>query len=182
MVELWSTTAKVMGLSGANALLMGTLGVVGDLAVNTDKFKVVAASGDTTVAGRLIGTPQFLGYASASVIFNTTTPGRVGGGAGADGYVMMRAGSVTGWSLCYTTIDNPMGVVHVKVYKNGVALCSSADLAIGAITSVGISGTFTRGSYTFAAGDKIQLYVCDGVAGNTTLTNVIGGIEVTLDA
>ncbi|MEK6887528.1 MAG: hypothetical protein AABX14_01135, partial [Candidatus Aenigmatarchaeota archaeon] len=39
----------------------GTLGVTGDFAVNTDKFKVVASSGYTTILGRMLATSTLAG-------------------------------------------------------------------------------------------------------------------------
>ncbi len=47
-------TANLNGNNNlGNALISGTLGVTGDVAVNTNKFNVTASSGNTTIAGTL---------------------------------------------------------------------------------------------------------------------------------
>lgn len=55
-----ATLSSTLGVTGA-ATLSSTLGVAGNLAVNTDKFTVAAASGNTAVAGTLAvsGTATF---------------------------------------------------------------------------------------------------------------------------
>ena len=48
-VDVTTTTFTVNG----NTAVTGTLDVANDFAVNTDKFKVIAASGDTSIAGTI---------------------------------------------------------------------------------------------------------------------------------
>jgi len=45
------TSAKI--IAGTSATMSGTLGVTGNVAVNTNKFNITAASGNTAVAGTL---------------------------------------------------------------------------------------------------------------------------------
>ena len=47
-----ATPSEALDVTG-NALISGTLGVTGDVAVNTNKFNVTASSGNTTIAGTL---------------------------------------------------------------------------------------------------------------------------------
>ena len=47
-----TTPSQALDVTG-NALISGTLGITGNVAVNTNKFNVTASSGDTTIAGTL---------------------------------------------------------------------------------------------------------------------------------
>jgi len=55
-------------IAGTSCTMSGTLAVTGNVAVNTDKFTVTAASGNTLVAGTLAvtGAPTFTGNATCS--------------------------------------------------------------------------------------------------------------------
>src|SRR5258707_1274042 len=51
-----NTNKFTVAAASGNTVVAGTLGVTGDLAVNTNKFTVAAASGNAAIAGTLVVT------------------------------------------------------------------------------------------------------------------------------
>lgn len=68
------STEVIAVLLAANRVFAGTLGVTGDFAVNTDKFTVAGATGNTLVAGTFDST-GIATLADASLLKTTAAPG-----------------------------------------------------------------------------------------------------------
>lgn len=135
-----------------------TLGVTGDFAINTNKFTVTAASGNTTVAGTLGVTGDFAvatnKFTVAAATGNTTVAGTLG---------------VTG----AVTLSSTLGVTgdfSVATNKFTVAAATGNTTVAG---TLGVTGAITgnvTGNVTGSSGS------CTGNAATaTTATNVSGG-------
>lgn len=91
------------------------------------------------------------------------------------GNLMIRAGSITGISAS-GRITGTTPTCNVRVYKNGVYL-TGAEVQITDLDG-DVYATFAAGTYTFAAGDELQVYLV--IAGTlATLTNLMVDVEYT---
>lgn len=66
-----------------------------------------------------------------------------------------------------------VGTFYMRIYKNGSVFTT---LTTGSSTA-NYAGTFTKGTYTFAAGDNLQVYVGCSTAGSLNIST-----SVTLDS
>jgi hypothetical protein len=92
------------------------------------------------------------------------------------GIVAMRDGTITGISASFQNMQDAAGEeVDIYVYKNGAAINAACHLTVVAPNPLvpPYKGyvTFTPGTYTFSAGDDLEIYI-----DLTTLTSVLGGI------
>jgi hypothetical protein len=165
-----ASVTGTLGVTGA-VTFSSTLGVTGDVAVNTNKFNVTAASGNTLVAGTLgvTGAITATGGISGAVTSSsaTITGGTIDGTA--IGGTTAAAGSFT--TLGYTsTLTGGTGVVNIgsgQIYKD-----ASGNVGIGtsspAFRFVSLGGAIQlSGSTTAAAGLRVQT-----AAGLASLTGI----------
>ena len=199
------TAATTLTASGASTLTgavscLSTLDVTGNVAVNTHKFTVAAASGNTVVAGTLAvtGVATFTADIAAAggfkrgVVF--TAPGALGVTAAdqtnldmrhshtvtayASGWVAPRAGSITALSASLSAaITGASKTLIVKATKNGTELGAALDLTFttgGAETT--LYAVAAKDSITFAAGDVIGLSYTSTTTTNTPA--LVADVEV----
>ena len=107
-----SSTLAVTGattLTGA-ATLSSTLSVTGNIAVNTNKFNITAASGNTAIAGTLdvTGTATFAAAVYCGSTLNTVGNTAVGGTLDVTGATTLDGLTATGTSIFYGNVG--MGV------------------------------------------------------------------------
>lgn len=91
-------------------------------------------------------------------------------------FVAMRAGSVTGLSINLNTAAAGSSLI-VGVYKNGTIINASAIVTLAA-TDVKGQGTFTSGSYTFVAGDVIDVRIRTGSGWSATAADASIAVEI----
>lgn len=91
-------------------------------------------------------------------------------------FVAMRAGSVTGLSININTAAAGSSLI-VGVYKNGTIINASAIVTLAA-TDVKGQGTFTSGSYTFVAGDVIDVRIRTGSGWSATAADASIVVEI----
>lgn len=155
-----TTLSSTLGVTGA-ATLSSTLGVTGNVTVNTDKFVVTAASGNTAIAGTLevdstlgVDGNVRVGAAGASNFSVTASNGNtsVGGTLGVTGA---------------TTLSSTLGVtgnVTVNTDKFVVTAASGNTAIAGDLTVSGTGASSFAGNLT-VSGDLT-------VSGTTTTLNV----------
>ena len=91
-------------------------------------------------------------------------------------FVAMRAGSVTGLSINLNTAAAGSSLI-VGVYKNGTIINAAAIVTLAA-TDVKGQGTFTSGSYTFVAGDVIDVRIRTGSGWSATAADASIAVEI----
>jgi hypothetical protein len=154
--------------SGTNAFsgslsVQNDLNVVDDFSVNTNKFTVDGATGDTDMAGRLVVQCSVTGQ-NAAILYNTHAsgygPAIKGGGSDAAHYVLYGED----YSGAAAILLNGVGVLRLYNYSAGVAvfdgsgIISSASSITADVTGnltgdvtgnvSGNAGTVTNGLYT----------------------------------
>ncbi len=94
------------------------------------------------------------------------------------GFVANRAGSVVGLSANINTAAAGSNLI-VGVYKNGTIINAAAIVTLASATSdVKASGTFAQGSYTFVAGDVIDVRVRTGSGWSATAADMSCAVEI----
>ena len=111
------------------------------------------------------------------------------------GVVMPRAGSITAVSLNYdvyyallSQYASIPSSASLRVYKNGSSVWSATTLSVSTTGSGrNVNATASNGTYTFSAGDRINLVVVitdvstGGAYSRVGLDDLTGYIEVTMD-
>ncbi len=93
-------------------------------------------------------------------------------------FVAMRAGSVTGLSINLNSAAAGSNLI-VGVYKNGTIINDAAIVTLASATSdVKGRGTFTSGSYTFVAGDVIDVRIRTGSGWSATTADASIAVEI----
>lgn len=101
-----------------------------------------------------------------------------GAAAVAVGWVAPRAGSLTGLSAALSGAAAGSNAI-VGVYKNGTLLNAAAIVTLASATSdTKAHGTFTAGTYTFAAGDVIDVRVRTGSGWSATTVDLGVAVEI----
>ena len=99
-----------------------------------------------------------------------------GAAAVAVGWTAPRAGSLTGLSAALSAAAAGSSCI-VGVYKNGTLMNALAIVTLAA-TDTKAYGTFTRGTYTFVAGDVIDVRVRTGSGWSATTADLGVAVEV----
>ncbi len=140
-----ASTAATNATSGALVVtggvgISGKLWVTDDFNINTNKFNVVAASGNTTIAGTLgiSGTTTFSGVVTATSA-NTVTLSPTGGGTVTINPAT--AGSISNCSISATTIAGS-GDFAIATTKFTVASATGNTAVLG---TLGVTGTTSLG-------------------------------------
>lgn len=137
------TFSGTLGVTGATTL-SSTLAVAGNVSVNTNKFTVAAASGNTLVAGTLAVT-------GAATLSSTLASGAL---------------TVTGSA----TISTTLGVTGVTTPTGGIAISSGTP---GTVFHAGGMGTVTATDGTDTTPSVTETYIVEvNVPYNCTLTGV----------
>jgi len=94
------------------------------------------------------------------------------------GFTALRAGSLTGLSVSLSGAAAGSNCI-VGVYKNGTIINAAAivTLASGTSDTKGY-GTFTQGTYTFAAGDVIDVRIRTGSGWSATTVDLAAYVEL----
>ena len=127
--------ATALQLSNAGIASTGTLAVTGDLSVNTNKFNVVAASGNTSIAGSLTATGDL---AVNTNKFNVTAASgntEVAGTLAVTGASTLNAlGATTG---SFSSTLSATGNLAINTNKFTVTAASGNTVAAGTLSAVG---------------------------------------------
>lgn len=93
-------------------------------------------------------------------------------------FIAMRAGSVTGLSINLNAAAAGSNLI-AGVYKNGTIINAAAIVTLASATSdVKGQGTFTSGSYTFVAGDVIDVRIRTGSGWSATAADASIAVEI----
>jgi len=114
--QTWTATQTFAAITATTGSFSSTLGVTGDFSVNTNKFNVTAASGNTTVAGTL------------GVTGATTLTGALTAGAGSF------SSTLTASAAAGITLSNASGVIDFTGVTTPKVHFSGAN---GRLTSIG---------------------------------------------
>lgn len=162
----------------------GHMDVEADIAIDLNQDTNV--TGDLDVSGEIKGSKMMItmGWNGTSSGTNRDMYGAgiaFGGDTSKRGYVMTQSGSVVGVSMCVDINAYTSGDVKVAVMKNGTELCSSQFTPSGVSDGQTTYDNFSRGTYTFVAGDVLWLRrTLVGATGITT-DDLYGMMEVVLD-
>lgn len=158
-----TTIAGTLGVTGLStldsltvtnaALVSGTLSATGDFAVNTNKFKVIASSGNTTVAGTL-------GVTGATTLSNTLD-------VASDFAVNTNKFKVIA-STGNTTIAGSLGVTGAGTFTSTVDINDT-------LTVIGSTVSGTQ-YFIINNGDTIPVnkFTVDSANGNTLISGTLG--------
>lgn len=141
-------------------------------------------TGDIVAAG---GFRQCIQFAQTAVAAGdnatpaSSTPVAIGWGGTVDvvvGWVAPRAGSLTGLSAALSAAAAGSNLI-VGVYKNGTIMNAAAIVTLASGTSdTKARGTFTKDTYTFAAGDVLDIRIRAGSGWTATTANLGVALEV----
>lgn len=171
-------------LTAGNTTISGTLNVASDFKVNTDKFTVAPATGNTVVAGTLSVT----GAASASNLSGSTSGTNTGDqimpiyGDGADGAVTFNGSSTYNFATYASavyTLTRDVWATTVNVSSGYTVI--TAGYRIFATTSIYAAGNIhnngSAGSGITAGAGGLAGFFKEGRAGAAGLGTAIGGSD-----
>jgi hypothetical protein len=175
-----ATVGGTLGVTGVTTLsdaatVGGTLGVGGNLTVDTNKFEVVAASGNTSVGGTLSITSDLAVNGTNFTVAGATGNTSVAGTLGVTGVTTLSDNASVGGTLTVTgatTLNDNVSVADTKTFTvgSGASSLGGSLTVTGATTlndnvSVADAKTFTVGSGASSLGGSLT------VAGATTLND-----------
>lgn len=145
----------------------GTLTVTGSIAGSRVIVPLGGFSGSSLTTDGYIGMAYALSSPSATASWN---------------YVAPRAGSIVGYSVgvvCTARTDSH--VFKINIYKNEALVITGNTITTTATGNFADRATATRGTYTFAAGDRIEGYFdyTSGSAANALILNAM--VELQFD-
>ena len=178
-----ATVGGTLGVTGVTTLsdaatVGGTLGVGGNLTVDTNKFEVVAASGNTSVGGTLSVTSDLAVNGTNFTVAGATGNTSIAGTLAVTGATTMSDNATVGGTLGVTgvttlsdaaTVGGTLGVTGVTTLSDAATVGGTLTVT-GATTlndnvSVADAKTFTVGSGASSLGGSLT------VAGATTLND-----------
>jgi len=164
-----ASPTDVIGLyslkTSQNAEIGGTFNSVGDLTVASDKFSVVAASGNTSIAGTL-GVSNATTLSSTLGVSGVTTLAALNANATAITGTLSTSDKATLSSLEVTTTSALKGAVTAE---STLGVTGATTLS----SSLGVTGAATLSS-TLAVTGAATLSSTLGVTGATTLSSTLG--------
>lgn len=149
-----------------------------------DDGQLLARSGNAMIG---VGHRQIIPFGVANVqtgdnaTVASATPVQIGYGANGAvvvGWVAPRAGSLTGLSAALSGAAAGSNCI-VGVYKNGTLMDATAIVTLtSAGSDTAARTTFTRNTFTFSAGDVIDVRVRTGSGWSATTVDLGVGVEV----
>jgi len=112
----------------------------------------------------------------------TTDAKTVDGATNENGYRMIRAGTITGISIQYRCTESAYGgYLYATVQKNKV---NSSMVVIGPVSVTGndLGNSTTSNSFTFSAGDRINVELLLGCSDSATVEDIAIMVEVRYDS
>ena len=155
--------------SNTGTAITGTLGVSGDVAINTNKFNITAADGNTTIAGTLGVT----GAISSSAGVSGTT-GSFSSNVGVSGNLTVGGSVDLGDAAADTVSIN--GSVDTNIIPTGTRNIGSATSTWSTVYATTFSGTATTAKYA----DLAENYLADAAYEPGTVVVLGGSAEVTV--
>lgn len=171
----WSYSGAVT-ITGA-ATLSSTLALTGNLAINTDKFTVTAASGNTLVAGTLAVTgaatlSSTLAAGATTITGNMTASGAVSGATVAGAMVATQAQMETGTAtdLLVAPGRQKNHPAHPKAHGtfNGGTGVLGTNHGLSSVTDNGTGSFITNFSTAFSGTSYTAIGSCGDVGGGGT--------------
>jgi len=173
-------------VSGASTF-SNTLGVTGDFAVNTNKFNVTAASGNTTVAGTL-GVTGTTGLAAVNISGDVAVNTNKFNVTAASGNTTV-AGTLGVTGTSGLAAVNISGDVAVNTNKFNVTASSGNTLIAGTLgvtglitASGGVSGAVTSSNATLTGGTINNMIIGGTTPVAATVTTLTANTSVTTDS
>ena len=127
--------------------------------------------------------PLLFGYNAEITGTSVTTDAKtVDGATNNNGYRMLRAGTITGISIQYRCTESAYGgCLYATVQKNKV---NSSMLVSGSVTATGndLGNSTTSNSFTFSAGDRINVELLLGCSDSATVEDIAIMVEVRYDS
>jgi hypothetical protein len=163
-------------IAAASADITGAVGIDGDFDINSDKFTVTAASGNTSVAGTLgvTGNATF----SGQVITDTINEATATNGVIIDG-VTLKDGEVTTDTINEDTADTGVTVDGVLLKDGGATFTSAIDVT-GTVTADGLTVEGSLGNLQLQASGAELHFSRDG--NNDLLANGGSSADLTVGA
>ena len=120
--------------------------------------------------GEIVGQREWITIA-APLVVAANDGNYFGTGANPWSYGMGRPGSITAFTASVvSTTASPTCDLKVEVEKNGSVILQSTTIQIRTqYTNYNFSATYTRGDYTFAAGDYLTLLGMDLISGSANV-------------
>jgi hypothetical protein len=177
-----TTLSSTLGVTGATTL-SSTLSVTGDVAVNTNKFNVTAASGNTAIAGTLGAAGDFAINTNKFTVASATGNTSVAGTFGATGAATLSSTlGVTGAA----TLSSTLAVTGISTFT-GAVTANGGVTAAGAVT-ITAGGTNTNvnlvpnGTGTVDVGNKRITSVAEPTQSTDAATkNYVDAVKTGLD-
>jgi hypothetical protein len=169
--HLYLSQDAVIGdnVSAASADISGAVGIDGDLDVNTDKFTVASASGNTTIAGTLAVTGETT--ATGNLKVDTINEITAAGGVTIDS-VLLKDDVVNATDVETSSISANDGTTAINI--------ADSTGAVDIDTSLNVDGTATVDALTVEGNGS--LFTLDNGSNNATLSNTNGNITLSFDA
>ncbi|HMC70751.1 MAG TPA: hypothetical protein VKJ07_16455, partial [Mycobacteriales bacterium] len=188
-ITLGGTSAATINIGRAtqlaallgNVTVAGTLGVTGDFAINTNKFTVTAASGNTLIAGNLTGS----GATGFAIDSSVNQPLQLGTAATTTSVTISRVGqtttvagllTVTGTST-FTGSTTHNGTVQVGATGTALTEIRTGTCTIPA-TAVATGGTVTTTCTIVGGNQNLQAYTVSVIPSSGAVpANLIWSID-----
>jgi hypothetical protein len=158
-----NTNKFTVAAASGNTVVAGTLGVTGNVAVNTDKFTVAAASGNTAIAGDVaVATNKFTVAAASG---NTVVAGSLQAGAAISGATLATVKGIMTWTSESTNLS-PIASKGVGTQNFTLTGVAAGDV----VQLIAWSGDFDGANLVFSAyvsaADTITLTMVNNSAGS----------------
>ena len=166
------TTFTVAHATG-NTSISGTLGVIGDVSINTNKFNITASSGNTSIAGTLTVTDNVTLNKNVTIVGSDTDSSeffKIQNGSAVDKFVV---DSSSGNTDIEGTLD-VLGNVNINTNKFNI-IASSGNTSIAG--TLGVTGATTLSSTLDVTGNVFvnsNKFMITASTGNTSIAGTLG--------